>query len=395
MFSHSLRAAWTRQAGAWLLALLGLPGAAKAQTRVLFVGDSFTHGKYAPVLNYNSAAVTDENYGLPATSPRYESVASEPGPWGGIPGIFKKFTDEAGLHYEVHLEAISAKSLQYHYTNALSVIAQPTWQKVVLQDLSTRSLPASRGGERATFYSAVTSLEQAIHTANPAAQVYLYQTWARADLTYPTGAPYAGLPVDSMTQDLHRGYAQAAALDGHITAVAPVGDAWLQAIATGLAQRNPYSPVASQLDLWASDYVHPSAWGSYLNACVLFYQLTGTDPRTLGASEQAAGALGIAPATAVALQQVAYQQVAAVALATTAPQTGAALSIWPNPARTQVQVAGLPAGQTVGVYDVLGKLVVTSVVPATGTAQLTLPAPIPAGVYVVRGAGWARQLAIE
>jgi hypothetical protein len=395
MSTYSLRMAWARQAGAWLLILLSLPGAAVAQTRVLFVGDSFTHGKYAPVLNYNAAAVTDENYGLPPTSPRYESLASEPGPWGGIPGIFKKFTDEAGLNYEVHLEAISAKSLQYHYDNALAVIAQPTWQKVVLQEVSTRPLPANRGGERAAFYSAVASLEQAIHAANSNAQVYLYQTWARADLTYPTGVPYAGLPVDSMTQDLHRGYAQAAILDGHIMAVAPVGDAWLQAIGAGLAKRNPYSPVAGQIDLWASDYLHPSVWGSYLNACVLFYQLTGTDPRTLGASEQAAGALGIAPATAVALQQVAYQQVTAVPLATTAPQARVELSIWPNPARTQVQVAGLLPGQPIGVYDVLGKLVATSVVPATGPAQLTLPAPVVVGMYVVRGLGWARQLAVE
>jgi hypothetical protein len=239
MVHYPLRVACKRQAGACLLALLGLAGTATAQTHVLFVGDSFTHGKYAPVRNYNAAAVTDENYGLPATSPRYESMASEPGPWGGIPGIFKKFTDEAGLSYNVHLEAISAKSLQYHYDNALAVIAQPTWQKVVLQELSTKPLPTSRGGDRAAFYSAVTSLEQAIHAVNPTAQVYLYQTWARADLTYPAGAPYAGLPVDSMTQDLHRGYAQAATLDGRIEAVAPAGEAWLQAIAAGLAERNP------------------------------------------------------------------------------------------------------------------------------------------------------------
>ncbi|RZL08816.1 MAG: hypothetical protein EOO62_14745, partial [Hymenobacter sp.] len=247
----SAHPAWARRAGASLLCLLGAAVAANAQTRVLFVGDSFTHGKYAPVRNYNAAAVTDENYGLPATSPRYESLASEPGPWGGIPGIFKKFTDEAGLTYEVHLEAISAKSLQYHYTNALSVIAQPNWQQVVLQELSTRPLPASRGGDRPTFYGAVANLEQAIHAANPATQVYLYQTWARADLTYPSGAPYAGLPIDSMTQDLHVGYARAAALDGRLAGVAPAGDAWLRAIQANVAQRNPYAPVASQLDRWA------------------------------------------------------------------------------------------------------------------------------------------------
>ena len=100
------------------------------------------------MLNYSSAAVTDENYGLPPTDPRYESVPSEPGPWGGIPGILKKMTDEAGLNYEVHLEAISGNSLQYHYTNALSVIAQASWNKVVLQEVSNRPIPTSRGGNR-------------------------------------------------------------------------------------------------------------------------------------------------------------------------------------------------------------------------------------------------------
>ncbi|MGI4864561.1 MAG: T9SS type A sorting domain-containing protein [Janthinobacterium lividum] len=297
--------------GGIALALLSLSSVALAQTptRILFVGNSFTHGKYAPVLNYNSAAVTDENYGLPSTDPRYESVASEPGPWGGIPGIFKKFTDEAGLNYEVHIEAISGNSLQYHYANALSVIAQASWNKVVLQEVSDRPIPTSRGGNRSAFYTAATSLEQAIHTANPQAQVYLYETWARADLTYPAGQPYSGLPIDTMTADLHNGYYRAYFNNSRLAGVAPAGDAWLSAITTGVATRNPYTPDATKLNLWAVDYYHPSKWGSYLNACVLFYRITGVDPRTLGASEQAAVALGITPAAAVALQQLAYQQV--------------------------------------------------------------------------------------
>ena len=32
---------------------------------ILFVGNSFCHGKYAPVRNYNSPPVVDENEGLP------------------------------------------------------------------------------------------------------------------------------------------------------------------------------------------------------------------------------------------------------------------------------------------------------------------------------------------
>ncbi|RZK86742.1 MAG: hypothetical protein EOO62_40320, partial [Hymenobacter sp.] len=298
-----------RRLGYGVVIGVGLSTAASAQTtptRILFVGNSFTHGRFAPVLNYNSASVTDENYGLPSTSPRYESQGDEPGQWGGIPGIFKKFADEAGLNYEVHIEAISSNTLQNHYAKALSVIAQPTWHKVVLQEYSTGALPTSRGGNRTGFYTASTNLEQAIHKANAQAEVYLYETWARADLVYPAGRTYAGLPVDSMFADLHRGYYGALVGNRHYAGVAPAGDAWLRAISSGVALRNPYSPDATKRNLWGIDNYHPSKWGAYLNACVLFYRTTGIDPRTLGASEQAAASLAITSAAAVALQQVAY-----------------------------------------------------------------------------------------
>jgi hypothetical protein len=79
-----------------------------------------------------------------------------------------------------------------------------------------------------------------------------------------------------------------------------------------VATRNPYAPTPGLLDLWAADRAHASKWGSYLAACVLFGQITGRDPRSLGATEQAAAALGITGATAVALQQVAFQQLQVV-----------------------------------------------------------------------------------
>lgn len=287
----------------------GLPTAASAQTRILFVGNSFTHGKFAPVLNYNAANVTDENYGLPSSSPRYEATDNSGGQWSGIPGIFKKFTDQAGLNYEVHLEALAGNSLENHYTKALSVINQAKWDQVVLQELSTGPLPANRGGNRPSLYTYSTNLEQTVHAANPAAQLYLYETWARADMTYPANSTYAGFPIDTMAQNLHRGTYAAFARNGRFAAVAPAGDAWMLAIKQGVAMPNPYSPAAGKLNLWGSDNYHPSKYASYLNACVLLYTITGVDPRTLGSGEQAAAALGIAPATATTLQALAYQQV--------------------------------------------------------------------------------------
>ena len=72
--------------------------------------------------------------------------------------------------------------------------------------------------------------------------------------------------------------------------------------------RNPYQPESGKVDLWAIDHYHPSQWGAYLNACVLFGEITGRDPRRFGGQEQAAAALGIAPEQAIALQRVAYEQ---------------------------------------------------------------------------------------
>jgi hypothetical protein len=42
---------------------------------------------------------------------------------------------------------------------------------------------------------------------------------------------------------------------------------------------------------------------------VLFEKITGTDVRTFGGNEQAAASLGISPAIAVQLQQVAWESV--------------------------------------------------------------------------------------
>ncbi len=187
------------------------------------------------------------------------------------------------------------------------------WDQVVLQESSTQPLLVARTGQPASFLTYATRLEQAVHTGSHAARVYLFQTWPRADMTYPAGQPYSGLPLDTMMRDLRRAYAYLAAQNSCFAAVAPVGDAWLRAIQAGVAQRNPYNPCPGPLNLWGPDHFHASKWGSCLAVCVLFAQLTSLDPRLLGPTEQAAVALGITAAAAVALQQIAFQQVFAPA----------------------------------------------------------------------------------
>ncbi|WP_201981177.1 hypothetical protein [Hymenobacter rubidus] len=278
---------------------------------MLFVGNSYFHGAKPPMLNYNAAAITDENFTPDRQGQRRRMYVNEPGPWGGVPGIFKKLTDEAGLNYEVHIEAISGQTLKFHYDSALAIIRQPRWNKVIMHDLSTGPLPSRRGGQPERFREYATKLEQAIHAANPAAQVYFYETWAGASSNYPPNSAYAGLPLDSMTQDLHHAYYGLAQQNGHFAGVAPAGDAWLRAIKAGLAMPNPYAPEPDKMNLWEADHRHPSRWGAYLSACVVFGEITSRDPRKLGPAEEAAATLGITPTQATALQRIAYEQLRA------------------------------------------------------------------------------------
>jgi len=63
--------------------------------------------------------------------------------------------------------------------------------------------------------------------------------------------------------------------------------------------------------LWADDSYHASTYGDYLEALVLFGSITGGDPRGLGDHECSGFELGLSAAQVTALQQVAFDQLAA------------------------------------------------------------------------------------
>jgi hypothetical protein len=97
-----------------------------------------------------------------------------------------------------------------------------------------------------------------------------------------------------------------------IHGILPVGQAWDRAMASGFADPNPYDGIAfGQVDLWTYDHYHASIYGYYLEALVVFGQVTGVDPMTLGKDERAADDLGISKEQAVALQRIASEQLAA------------------------------------------------------------------------------------
>lgn len=303
---------------------------------VLFVGDSFTHGRYTPVRAFNAMTpgepweapqVIDENFGQKGAR-----AELEPGPWGGIPGIFSELALQKRLTYKVHIELISATSLQKNYDVASDVIVQAGWQAVVLQELSTKPLPRSLTmshlSDPPAFWASVQTIEQAVHAVAPAASIYLYETWPRADLaqhlagdtTQPDFQEKYLKALGELGDANLASYQCAAQRDGKVAGVAPVGESWRRAWDDGVANPDPFQS-SSLPDLWYGinavndppitkpDRLHPSVYGAYLSGLVLFVQMTGADVRTLGAKERAAARLGIPGAVAVQLQHDAWQAV--------------------------------------------------------------------------------------
>lgn len=337
--------------GLRLLALLALAGTASAAEplRILFVGNSFTYTR-PPALQYNIEKVTDLNEQNAIDRPEGSDPAL-PQPWGGVAGIFKALADQAQVPTVVKHSLRGGATLRGHVLNLNPAgwdlranLMSERWDVVVLQGNSTEAL-ARAGGNPPQFRAYVDKLQQIVQIgnaqsyrerdlypggsnnvrtippnpyANPLAAVYLYQTWARPDLTYPVGEPYSGEPLETMTAELADGYAAAAVQNGRITGVVPVGQAFLRAVQEGVAMRDPYNPEPRLLDLWwEEDQFHSSVNGSYLSALVMFGALTRVDPASFGANEQAAADLGISARDAFALQRVASAQLQASGYALT------------------------------------------------------------------------------
>ncbi len=348
---------------------------------ILFVGNSYTHGRYDPALNYNAGAASNPSNSVvhdllcpgtgttctsgvedtPAVVPTTSNTPggtlagqlaylqanpssqyTEVGPFGGVAGIFLQLTEEAGLNYNVSLIAVSSATLTGYANNSktgseygdLPMIENSKYSQVVLQDQSFQPLPATitvngqsvpTRGNPSSFNSGVTNLVNDIDTADknggkPNAAITLYETPPIASYGYTSSnpnapifgtstvaqtggnkayAPYVGdaNPIAAMASDLHNAYLSAASTynaanpsKSHVS-VALAGDAWVTAINQDIAQQDPFlaNEPAGEVDLWDSNPLlacctvpigyHPSAYGDYLDALVLFGQITGVNPR--------------------------------------------------------------------------------------------------------------------
>ena len=286
---------------ALLASLLVFATSARAGN-ILFIGNSFTYAQGSAVHYYRANTVTDLNsQGI-----------------GGLPALFKSFTAQAGLNYDVYLETQGGVGLDWHLDNKSGVVGQRPWDSVVMHGYST--LDAQKPGDPALLVDTVRRMSELLRSRNPAVEIRVMATWARADQTYdPKGAWY-GKPIDAMAHDLRAGYDKAAGATAGLKPVIPVGDAWMRAIRAGVADANPYDGIeAGKVDLWTYDHYHASTFGYYLEALVVFGSVTGLDPRSLGENECSGYELGLSRPQVTALEQVAFDQLAESAAVKPAP----------------------------------------------------------------------------
>lgn len=279
---------------------------------VLFIGNSFTFAAGSPVHFYRSNTVTDLND---------EGI-------GGVPALFKSFTQQAGLSYDVFLETRGGSGLDFHLQNKLPLIGKQGWDIVVMHGYST--LDSEKPGDPAKLIATSKEMADFLRTKNPKVELYLMATWSRADQTYPAKGAWAGKPIEAMARDVRAAYDKAAA-GAAVKAVIPVGEAWTRAMQTGIADQNPYDGIeAGKLDLWTYDHYHGSTHGYYLEALVIFGNVTGRDPRSLGDAECSAFELGFARTDVKALQQVAFDQLASTVAVAAAPPSASSKPATPG-----------------------------------------------------------------
>lgn len=287
-----------------LVALLLAPCVAQAQVQpqvqsktILFIGNSFTFGAGSAAHRYQSNTVTDLN----PPDAKGRSV-------GGVPAMFKSFTKQAGLDYEVSLETVGGKGMDFHFAEKRALIDKP-WDVVVMHGYST--LDQAKPGNPALLVTSARQMTDMFRARNPKAEVWLTATWSRADQTYPKDKPWSGKPIQQMGKDIADAYVLAAE-GAKATGIVPAGLAWNRAFETGVADDNPYDGIApGKVDLWTHDSYHASAYGYYLEALLVFGKVTGKDPLSLGETETVAEDMGFSKTQTKALQQIAHDELAA------------------------------------------------------------------------------------
>lgn len=204
-----------------------------AQTRLLFIGNSYTAVNNLPQLTADCAL----------------SIGF------------------AGFPMEIASSTPGGTTFQMHTTNATtqSLINQANWDYVVLQEQS--QLPSFPDAQVASdCFPFASTLNEQILAADSCTETIFYMTWGRQNgdasncATWPPVCTYEGM--DSL---LNLRYRQMATDNNAL--ISPVGALWHYI-------RTNYP----EINLYAADASHPSLEGSYAAACCMIAIIFRTDP---------------------------------------------------------------------------------------------------------------------
>jgi hypothetical protein len=281
-----------RLASIAVAAALFLAGTALAETKVLFIGNSFTMG----------------------------STAS-------VPTIFDRLAQAAGIEDPTTvMQAVGGMDFQFHNSDAtaISAINSQDWDFVVLQNFSIEPTHFVDGSHSiADHFTYGEALYNKIIANNPLTKVVLFETWSRAAAhSYITGVsgPQSFASTAEMQRELRTNYAALASSlnleypGNPPVRVAPVGSAWENAGGLLAASAPGF------VDLFGSDNYHGDDDGYYLAAATIFSTIYGVSPEGLSTRSQVASLNLQRNVAATHLEQVAWTTVQSV------PEpTGAAL----------------------------------------------------------------------
>lgn len=227
------------------------------QTRVLFLGNSYTAGN-------------------------------------NLSNIFKNLSEDGGHSIIVDRYTAGGQTLDGHSTNntAQSKIRQGNWDVIILQEQS--QIPTIPFYKESLMYPAARRLEDTIRKYNPCAKIMMFMTWGRrfggqqcdSDGTYCSPS---FVDFTHMQDSLESSYVGIANEIG--AAVAPVGIAWKNVIEN------------TSTVLHTGDNSHPNGNGSYVAACVFYAMIWKESPEGLIAQA------GVSDELASDLQEVAKQTV--------------------------------------------------------------------------------------
>ena len=286
-----------------LIAMTSTGMSAQEDRSILFIGNSFTFGSGSAVRFWRADTVTDLNR---------EGI-------GGVPALFEAFTEQVGLEYDVYLETRGGSNFDFHLQEKMPEITSRAWDVVVAHGYST--MDRDNPNDPTLLISTGHELANVLQARSPGVEFYVTATWSRPDLTYVEGTPWHGHSIYQMGSDVDAGYDRLASEVAGVKAVNPVGEAFNRAMRTGVADDNPYDGIdVDKVDLWTYDHYHASTYGYYLEALVVFGNVTGVDPLALGRGECAGFELGMSASQVVALQQVAHDELAAAGVRLQSPE---------------------------------------------------------------------------